>query len=763
MFRFSIGGATIASLIFALAAQPAHAKPEYVDEVNNFCTQQNRTPPKPIPVVFPESCAVCHKPGTFDKVNVVEPGFSAFKNGKNTGDFSFFCPAVANANQPPVLAPIGNRQATAGQGLVVSMSATDPERNALSFAASNLPRGAQLADNRNGTAELRWTPGLDQAGNYPVTVTVTDNGTPAGSDSETFTVSVGRVNRPPVLAPISDQSLPEGGSLALPITATDADGDALRFSAADLPTGAELRDMGNGRAELRWVPGYNQAGNYPVRVTVTDAGTPAASDTKQATLTVGDVNRPPVLGTIGSRTVKQGETLRLMLTASDPDGDGLRFAAANPPQGSRFADLRNGSAEFEWTPGPAQAGSHKVTFSVTDDYTPMAADSEEVTITVGDAAAVNRPPVLDPIGARTGYVGERLEIPLSASDPDMDALRFSASGLPAGARLVEADGSTNFEWTPGADQTGNHKVTFSVSDTGTPPERDMEDVTITVGAGVNRPPVMEPIGNRRGRVGEAIMIPVLARDPDGAGLRYRAQALPAGAELRDLGNDTAEIMWTPAREQMGSHPVKVTVMDSGTPVESDSESFMIQVAGGEPAPGDGAPRLVRARYRAHDGRLQVNGYAAPGTTVKLYDEMGTMIGETLAYPMGGFSAKYRPLVVPCNVVAMSSDVPSNTLDVEGAPETCATPMLPPMRVRAWWHCGKQVLRVDVHRAPSDFTVGFRDENGELGDPDRVRGRSSLFRADTKPEWIQVGVGAENLWTDPVEVRQVGRCMAPASQ
>ena len=50
-----------------------------------------------------------------------------------------------------------------------------------------------------GSQSFSWTPAYDESGNYSVTFTITDDGNPMLSDSETIVVSVGEVNRPPVL------------------------------------------------------------------------------------------------------------------------------------------------------------------------------------------------------------------------------------------------------------------------------------------------------------------------------------------------------------------------------------------------------------------------------------------------------------------------------------------------------------------------------------------------------------------------------------
>ncbi|MDX2504820.1 MAG: Ig-like domain-containing protein, partial [Gammaproteobacteria bacterium] len=209
-----------------------------------------------------------------------------------------------------------------------------------------------------------------------------DNGVPAASDSEAITITVGDVNRPPVLSPIGDQMVIEGELLNILLTASDPDGDGWSYSVSGAPTGSSLVDNGDGTATFSWIPDFGLAGNYPVSFTVTDNGVPAASDSEAIIITVGDVNRPPVLSPIGDQMVNEGELLSILLTASDPDGDGWSYSISGAPTGSSFVDNGDGTANFSWTPDFGLAGSYPVSFMVTDDGLPSASDSEAITITV---------------------------------------------------------------------------------------------------------------------------------------------------------------------------------------------------------------------------------------------------------------------------------------------------------------------------------------------------------------------------------------------
>jgi hypothetical protein len=285
-------------------------------------------------------------------------------------------------NRPPILDAIGDRQVNEGESLDFDVSAYDPDGDGLGFSGGDLPPGAQLTDDGVGTAHFSWTPDYGTAGNYRVIIIVTDDGVPAESDHEEIILTVGDVNRPPVLEPIGDRLLDEGESLTIVLSASDPDGDGMIFSANDLPDGSSFTTQSDGTALFSWTPGYAQAGNHSVEFVVTDDGAPAQSDSERVILSVGEVNRPPSLDPIGDRSVNEGAALSIVITANDPDGDSLSFAADSLPDGATLVDNGDGTARFDWQPSSGQAGAYPVSITVTDNGVPNLSATEAITISV---------------------------------------------------------------------------------------------------------------------------------------------------------------------------------------------------------------------------------------------------------------------------------------------------------------------------------------------------------------------------------------------
>ena len=95
-----------------------------------------------------------------------------------------------SGNQPPVLGAIGNRVVVEGENFVLTLAASDPDNDELTFSADPLPSGATF-DGQQGV--FSWMPGPGQSGEYQITFGVSDGEL---TDSETVSVTVSTPSDP---------------------------------------------------------------------------------------------------------------------------------------------------------------------------------------------------------------------------------------------------------------------------------------------------------------------------------------------------------------------------------------------------------------------------------------------------------------------------------------------------------------------------------------------------------------------------------------
>jgi hypothetical protein len=241
--------------------------------------------------------------------------------------------------------------------------------------------------------------------------------------------------------------VPEREHFTLKVNATDPDldigQDRLRFSSQ-----SDLFNI-TSAGVISFTPQEEDVGEHPATVTVTDTG--GLSDSRSFTITVSDVNDPPVLERPADMTVPERQAVSFRMNASDPDkGDILTFRSTT----SLFTITPDGLVNF--TPSAKNIGVNTVKITVTDRGGLNA--SAEFKITVTD---VNDPPrnvkILTPVNGTTFKEGENMELSASAIDDDDDMLGYHwfADGEPIGVgKELSAKGL----------RPGKHNLTVEVSD-----------------------------------------------------------------------------------------------------------------------------------------------------------------------------------------------------------------------------------------------------------------------------------------------------------
>jgi predicted outer membrane repeat protein len=234
---------------------------------------------------------------------------------------------------------------------------------------------------------------------FAVTVTVSDG---QSSDSQTFNVTVTTANQPPVLQSVPDQSGLVNHSLTVALSATDAEGDPLTYSAvADSQAHAlkvkyGLHTDGNyyfnyGGQQDRWVMGSGGSWFF--------------------VLPDGSLYRWD--GTSGQAT---GTLIANVGPAAYADPTVL----TNAQPGQAPAAVSVSGNVLTITPSAGFVGTFTVTATVSDGH---GTDSESFNVTV---SSNNRAPVLQALPDQSGAANKSLTVTLSATDADGDPLTYSA-------------------------------------------------------------------------------------------------------------------------------------------------------------------------------------------------------------------------------------------------------------------------------------------------------------------------------------------------
>lgn len=248
----------------------------------------------------------------------------------------------------PVIEPVDDFAMGESGNVSFLVKATDAERDPLTMRIEPPVPGVVFQDLGKGSASFFWESTFDDAGVYAFDIVASDGYL---ESREPFTIEVIDQAGPPQIAPAGPFTIYEQNALAFTMSAYDPDGEPVRFATGKLPTGMSMLDNLDGTASFAWTPSYKQADTHNITVQVSDGFL-------QSHVIVGidviDVNRPPVWGTIGDKSIDAGQQLSFNVLATDPDGQQLSYAMSNLPPGATFDAA---ARRFAWTPDYDQHGT----------------------------------------------------------------------------------------------------------------------------------------------------------------------------------------------------------------------------------------------------------------------------------------------------------------------------------------------------------------------------------------------------------------------
>ncbi|MEN9676973.1 MAG: hypothetical protein RIS76_2869, partial [Verrucomicrobiota bacterium] len=497
-------------------------------------------------------------------VRVTDSG-SPPKSATNT-----FTVVVREVNSSPVLVAL----ATQNIGEMALWSQTlqsndsDVPVNLLTYEKISGP--ANLNVGSNGV--ISWTPSESEGpASYPLSIRVTDNGVPPLSATNSFTVIVGEVNRPPVLSALAPQSATENVTLSFQVPGSDPDQPAnnLTYALVSGPTNLSVSPTG----ALSWTPTEAQGpASYSIAISLTDNGQPVLSTTNSYSISVLESNLPPVWSAITNRTVAELTALTVNLAAVDPDTPttAIVYSLVSGPTGMSVAP----GGMLSWTPAEIQGPTNNVVVvRATDSGTPPLSSTNTFAVTVLEVNSAPTSPAI-PLTAFNELTALSLNVIGADADVPTNQLTFELISGPLGLVVTTAGA---VQWTPtelGGPST--NVVSVRVQDNGSSPLSTTNTFTLVVRE-VNTTPVIDPIAPQTADPLTPLSLSLSANDADRPmnSLTFGLVSGPGGMTVSAAGL----VEWLPLPAYNDStNVVKVRVTDNGIPQLSATNEFTVVVA-----------------------------------------------------------------------------------------------------------------------------------------------------------------------------------------
>jgi hypothetical protein len=167
---------------------------------------------------------------------------------------------------------------------------------------------------------------------------------------------------------------------------------------------------------------------------------------------------PPNVTNPGAQSSAPSSAVSLQVVASDPTSQPLTYSASGLPAGLSI-NTNSGLINCTIAAGAATGSPYAVTVNVTDGTTSVPVN---FTWTVG--AAVNLPPNVTNPGNRSNAVGNVISVQVVASDPEVQTLSYSATGLPTGLSINTNTGLISGTIAAGAATGSPYASSITVTD-----------------------------------------------------------------------------------------------------------------------------------------------------------------------------------------------------------------------------------------------------------------------------------------------------------
>jgi len=364
-------------------------------------------------------------------------------------------------NLPPIIAGTPVTTLAAGTFYSFTPTAGDPNGDALSFSATNVPAWATFD---KATGALTGTPTEANVGmTQMITIEVSDSKSVTQLPAFQIQVSSNATTPPPANVAPTISGTPAttatvGQVYTFAPVGDDANDDTLTYSMTNKPSWLTFTPS-TGR--VTGTPTSADVGSTgAMLITVTDGQASAQLQftvTVQAAPVTPPANRAPTITGTPATSVTAGNAYAFTPVGSDADGNTLTYSIQNKPTWANFSTT---TGRLSGTPTSANVGtSARITITVTDGT----ATASLASFTIQVVAQANRAPTITGQPLLSINVLSAYSFQPSASDADGNTLTFSIQNRPAWASFNTSTG--RLSGTPAlTDAATFSNIIISVSD-----------------------------------------------------------------------------------------------------------------------------------------------------------------------------------------------------------------------------------------------------------------------------------------------------------
>ena len=428
----------------------------------------------------------------------------------------------------------------------------------------------------DGVLSFTAPPDFETKSDYSVTVTATDNGTPAMSGSKSVTVTITDLNEKPKVKGKGTVNYDENGSADVATyTVTDPDADSSHGWSVKGPDAAAFA-ISDGVLSFITPPDFETKSAYSVTVVATDDGTPAKSDTKSVTVTITDLNEEPEVNGDGDIFyAENGEDAVATYTVTDPDAGDTHEWTLEGADNAAFS-IDNGVLSFITPPDFETKSAYSVTVVATDDGTPALSDTIAVTVTITDLNENVAPTVSGDAAVPYAEKSDSAVHTYSVSDDDAeDTHEWTLEGADNAAFTI-TNGVLSFKTPPDFETKSTYSVTVKATDNGTPALSDTIDVTVTITNVNEEPQVNGDATVNFAENGTNAVATYTVTDPD-AGSSHTWSVEGTDHAAFSITNGVLSFTTPPNFETKSLYEVTVKATDNGSPEMSGTKTVNVTI------------------------------------------------------------------------------------------------------------------------------------------------------------------------------------------